>query len=179
MKVPLWIAAAVPAALAGHTWLYAICACGHDAAVHAWVVPAFRFSLAVLTAICALLLWAAVSGAEWLSVGRTERVVAPLLFRLFLVQTLFYLAAERLEGNAPTLLGILLQLAVAIGAALLVAAFARLLDQAAERVRAFAAYLRRCPQRAAELVLEFHRSFTVAVDEAVGYARFQRPPPIR
>lgn len=178
MKVPLWIAAAVPAAVAGHTWLYAICACGNDGAAHTWVLPAFRLSLALLTALCAVLLYAALTGSAWLTVGRIERSGGPLLCRLFLAQTLFYAAAERAEGNTPALLGVALQLVVAIAVAVLILGFARVLDRAAAHVRSFAAYLRRHTPADVRFSIEFQRQRpAMPAGYAAGYARFQRPPP--
>lgn len=175
--LPVWIAAVVPATLVGHGLAYALAGRSGADAHHAWVAPALECSLAVMAALCCALLAGALLKAGVLIHTAAERSTIELWPRLAIAQLVMFSVMERLEGAHAGVLGLLVQVLVALYAAYVLSLFSRLLVRCIAQANAASAYLERLLDGAAQFVSR--RSPCIAHELAVraGTARFQRPPP--
>ncbi|MGZ3506567.1 MAG: hypothetical protein ACXWNK_15520 [Vulcanimicrobiaceae bacterium] len=177
-KLPLWLAAVVPAALAGHALAYALS--GRSAAdpQHAWVTPALECSLAFLVALCLLLVGGSLVKAGILMHTAAERSCAALWPRFALCQLAIFCAMERAEGARVGLLGVAVQALIALCAAYLLSLFARLLLRCIEGAHAASRYLERLFSSVTSFVSRRPAPIAYALAIHAGTSRFQRPPPI-
>lgn len=176
--LPVWIAAVVPATLAGHGLAYAIAGRTAGDPRHAWVAPALHCSLALLAALCCGLLVSALLKAGILTHTAIERSVFALWPRLALGQLVMFSVMERLEGTHAGLLGCAVQIAVALCAAYFLALFSRLLVRCIAGAQAASRYLQRLFADAARYVSPQIDCRVHALQACAGSALFKRPPPV-
>lgn len=178
--LPLWIAAVVPAMLAGHGLAYAITGRSSNDPHHAWLAPAVECSIAVLAAVCCALISDALVKAGIMVHTTAERSVLKLWPRLAIAQLLLFTLVEQAEGGHAGITGCVVQIAVALAVAFVLSLFARLLVRCIAGAQAACEYLERLAgvSRAVFVVRESQcTAYALAV--RAGNARFQRPPPIR
>lgn len=177
--LPLWLAAVVPATLAGHGFAYAIAGRSAGDAAHSWVAPALECSLAVFAALCFALLAGALVKAGIMIHTATERSVLELWPRLALTQVALFSLMERGEGTHASLLGCLVQVLVAFCVAYVLSLFSRLLARCIDGAREASRYLERlCSNASAVFFNRRPHCIAHALAVRAGSARFQRPPPI-
>jgi hypothetical protein len=174
--LPLWLAAVLPATIAAHALGYAVTGQSMADGRHLWLVPALESSLAAL-----LLLATALAGGALVRAGvfaRPSVDAAPfgLWWRLAIAQTALFVAIERAEGTPVGWMGCAIQIAVALGAALLLSAFARALAGCVRSGDLAARFLTRVA--APPLYLRRPLSPAAALAAVAGSRRFQRPPPL-
>lgn len=176
-SVPLWALAVLPATLVGHALAYALMGRAIADGRHAYFVPALDLSLALLAVLGLLTLGGALLRRRVLaldargSIGSYWIKLAPLQIATFTV-------LERSEGHGATVEACLVQIAVALFAAVLLVCFARLLSKCVRVGEAAATYLHRF--LAPPLPAYLHRtpvSLATALFAHAGSSRFQRPPP--
>ena len=176
-SLPLWVAAALPAMLAGHAAAYAWAGSPVADGRHAWFAPTLEWSAAALATICALLVATALSRSGILARTRVELSVIESWPRLALTQLLLFGAVETLEGHSVTLLAVAMQLAAAFCAACLLYLFSRLVERCIDATAEASRYLERLFAAAAVFAGRELASRTVALSVTAGHSRFQRPPP--
>jgi hypothetical protein len=166
--LPLWIAAVLPATLAGHALAYALAGQSAADARHAWLAPALELSIALFLAAAAML---------FLRLSAAEQSVWALFPRLAFAQAALFSAIELGEGNHVSLSGVLMQIAVALLAACALSLIARLLHRCRTAAEDTGRYLERLRERPLAFVPRrpVFRAYALAVH--AGSARFQRPPP--
>ncbi len=175
--LPLWLTAVLPGTIAGHAIAYASSgrtAAGGD---HIWVVPAAEASVAILLTLSLTLIGGHLLRARVLAHTLAERSAMALWPRLAIAQVLLFAAVERAEGTMPSLLGFAVQLTVALCAAVLLAAFARVLAKCARNSEDASRYLQRLFTHASRFV---HYEPPVPAHALAGprtARRFARPPP--
>lgn len=171
----LWLLAAIPGALAGHTLAYALTGQAQSDGHHGYLAPALQYSVVLLAGVCGMLLLRALS--------KVAREKAPQLcihhvwLRLAVAQILFYAAVESLEGFAISPGATVAQLVVALLVALVLVQFSRLLSHAERAAEEGSRYLERLCAASPLHVFFNDRSPAYALCIAAGKARFQRPPP--
>jgi energy-converting hydrogenase Eha subunit A len=179
LKLPLWLAAVLPATLIGHGIAYAVAGRSASDAAHAWVMPALDCSLALLLALCCSLIVGALLKAGVLAHTATERSALQLWPRLAIAQLAVFVTMEQVDGSGATLLGCFVQLLAALCVAYVLAVFVRLLDRCAAGSRAAFRYFERQVKTAAVFVSREPQCVAVQLAVSAGAARFQRPPPVR
>lgn len=175
--LPVWLAAVLPATLAGHGLAYAITGRSAAGAEHAWMAPAMEISLALLFAICTALIGGTLCRAGILKRTRAERSLIVLWPRLAVAQLLLFTLIERTEGARAGFTGSLVQILVAFLAAWLLCLFARVLARCRARSREAGAYLERMLCASTSFVSRRPAPMAYALAVRAGRARFQRPPP--
>lgn len=176
MRIPLWLAAVLPAALIAHGCAYALAGDSLANGAHAWVAPAAELSTALLLTLAGALAGGTLLRLPFFQAGCIERSASHLWPRLAIAQTLVYAIAEHAEGTHATIIGVVLQVVVAVLAACVLAVFARLLDAAGARMERALGYRRRL-LAAASFAARTNTAPVFALAVASGHARFQRPPP--
>lgn len=175
-RLSLWWLAAVPATLLGHALVYALTGRTQVDAHHAYAIPAFEYSIAVLLAFCFALLLRALS-------GRVAGATHPFSWmgtwgKLAVVQVALFTLVERLEGYHVAPVAYAVQVFVALLAALAIACFTRLVHRCERAGLQASSYVRRLLTACDGL--DFGRppySPAYALTVKAGTARFQRPPP--
>jgi hypothetical protein len=171
-----WLLAAIPATAVGHGLSYFLA--GHDQADghHSYLLPAFGFSAALLLAFCAAALLRAL-GRPRLPFA-TGYSIAATAAKLSVVQIGLFALAERIEGYAPGPSAYVLQILVALFAAIAIAYFAQLVRRCELSAIDAGEYLRRFAAHTEGLrVARAPYSPAYALTISAGTARFQRPPP--
>lgn len=175
--LPLWLAAVVPAALAGHGLTYAVMgrttADGH----HAWVGAALEYSVVLLLSLCSGLAGSSLLRAGVLIHTSAERSWLSLWPRLALLQLGLFAAMERAEGSHAGLLGCLIQILTALVAAYLLYLFGQLLVRCRMTGETLSGYLNRALPAVTSFVSRRPQPVAHALAVRAGTARFQRPPP--
>jgi hypothetical protein len=128
--------------------------------------------------LCCALLADALLKAGVLAHTAAERSTLELWPRLAFLQLTLFAAMERLEGTQPGVIGFLVQIAVALCVAYVLALFSRLLVRCIARAQAASRYLQRLLECGALFVSRRPLSIAHALAVRAGIARFQRPPPI-
>jgi hypothetical protein len=164
--------------LVGHGLAYIVA--GHNQADghHSYVAPALGYSAALLLAFCAVRLFRALSRGRILAA--TGYSLLATTAKLSVVQISLFALAERLEGYTPAPLAYVIQILVALCAAVAIAYFAQLVHRCERSAIEAHEYLRRI--RTFVAVPRFARlahSPAYALAISAGAARFQRPPPQR
>lgn len=175
--LPVWLAAVLPATLAGHGLAYALTGRSAAGAEHSWMAPALEISLALLAAICAALIGGTLCRAGILKRTRAERSLIALWPRLAASQLLLFALIERAEGTSAGISGSLVQILVALAAAWLLCLFARVLARCRARSQEAGAYLERMFSARFSFVSRRPAAPAYALAVRAGRARFQRPPP--
>jgi hypothetical protein len=171
-----WLLAAVPATLAGHGLAYLLTGQNQADGHHAYVVPALELSAALLFSFCAATLLRALSTPRLSTIGSSLVANAA---KLALVQVALFAFIERIEGYAPSPIAYLVQIFVALLAALAIAHFTRLVRRCEHASLEAGEYLRRSKAHAGRLsVRTARRSPARALTISTGTSRFQRPPPL-
>lgn len=177
--LPLWIAAAVPATLAGHGLAYAVAGRSVNDAHHAWVAPTLECSLALLVALGFALVGGALLKAGIIAHTAAERSTIELWPRLGAAQLLMFTLMERAEGTHAAITGCAIQLAVALAVAYLLSLFSRLLVRCIQGAREACEYLERLHAVvSAAFIVRQPQCAAHALAVRAGSARFKRPPPI-
>lgn len=175
--LPVWLAAVLPATLAGHGLAYALTGRSAAGAEHSWMAPALEISLALLFAICTALVGGTLCRAGILRRTRAERSLMVLWPRLAVAQLLLFAMIERAEGTRAGIAGSLVQILVAFAAAWLLCLFARVLARCRKHSREAGAYLERVLAGISSFVSRRPAPPAYAFAVRGGRARFQRPPP--
>lgn len=176
--LPLWIAAAVPATLAGHGLAYALAGRSAADGHHAWLAPAFECSLAILLAASLLMIGGTLLKAGILMHTAAERSCMELWPRLACMQLSLFFIMEHAEGAHVSLLGAVVQIALAAAVAYVLSLFARLLVRCMQGTQAASRYLERLLSGAAPFVGRRPQpALARALAVRAGTSRFQRPPP--
>lgn len=175
--LPLWLAAVLPATIAAHALSYAATGQSMADGRHVWLVPALESSLAVLLVLAIALAGGALVRAGIFARPVVEAAPIRLWFRLALAQTALFAAIEHAEGTPVGLVGCAIQVAVALGVAVLLCAFARALAGCVRAGDAAARFLARIERPAIYLTRPL--SPAAALAAVAGTRRFQRPPPLR
>lgn len=175
--LPLWLAAVIPATLAGHGLAYALTGRSAADAHHAWMAPVLECSIALLVAFVLLALGSALLKAHILIHTQVERSWTALWPRLALSQILLFTAIERAEGAHVAAIGVLMQIVIALLIAYTVSLFAGLLVRCARSAYAASRYLQRMLHSAARYANRRPALVAQALAVRVGTSRFQRPPP--
>jgi len=174
--LPLWAAAILPATLIGHGIAYAAqgrsLADGH----HGWIAPVFEWSLALLIALCTMLLGDTLMRAHVLAQSAAESSVLAVWPRLALSQIGLFMMMERAEGTHAGLLGCFVQIVVAFATAYVICLFARLLARC-RKGSAVNRYIRRLLSIAPSFAVVEPAYVAHALAVRAGASRFQRPPP--
>jgi hypothetical protein len=175
--LPLWLAAVVPATLAGHGLAYAAggrsVADGH----HAWLAPALELSIALFFASCIALAVDTLLRAGVFKHTPAERSWLALWPRLSAAQIVLFIAIEHAEGLHAGFLGCAMQVFVALVTAYVLYAFAQLLARYAHVSAAASRYLERMLQPVTSFVSRRPAAVSYALAVHAGRSRFQRPPP--
>lgn len=176
--LPVWIAAAVPATLAGHGLAYALAGQSAADGHHAWVAPALECSMALLLAACLLLIGGSLLKAGVLMHTAAERSCIALWPRLACAQLSLFFIMEHAEGGHVTLLGAAVQIVLAAAVAYVLSLFAQLLVRCIRGAEAASRYLERLLCGAMPFAGRRPQAVMVcALAVRAGSARFQRPPP--
>ena len=144
---------------------------------HAWIVPASEVSVAVLLALAFTLIGEHLLRARVLAHTLAERSAMALWPRLTVAQVMLFAAVERAEGTTPSPLGYAAQLTVALFAAVLLAAFARVLAKCARKSEEASRYLQRLFTCACRFVRYEPPMLAYALAGRRTARRFARPPP--
>ncbi len=175
---PVWIAAVLPATLAGHALAYALAGEAAADGRHAYLAPTLAVSAGLLSMIVVTLLGGVLLRAGWVAVPKGETSILNLWARLAPAQIVLFAALERAEGYAPSLLGCGCQTAVALATAAALAAFALLLRRCERGAAEASRYLERLLGKPADrYVRRAAGRYALALCTAAGTRRFQRPPP--
>ena len=178
-RLPLWIAAVVPATLVGHGLAYALAGRSASDAHHAWVAPALECSLALLAALGCALVAGALMKAGIMVHTAAERSTIELWPRLALMQLLMFSLMERAEGTHAGAMGCAIQLVVALAVAYVLSLFSRLIVRCIAVAGEACEYLERlCDNVAAVFITPQPQCAAYALAVRAGSARFKRPPPI-
>jgi hypothetical protein len=175
--LPLWLAAVVPATLAGHGLAYALAKESTADGRHAWMVPALECSLALLVAVFMLRAGQALLRAHILVHTSAERSCLALWPRLALTQMVLFYVMERGEGSNAGVAGAVVQIAVALLAAYILSLFARVLGACALSAERAIQYLARLLNPVTSFISPGPAPIAHALAIHAGTARFQRPPP--
>lgn len=179
-RLPLWVAAVVPATLAGHALAYAIAGRSAHDLHHAWVAPALECSIAVLAALCCALLSEALLKAGVMVHTAAERSTLELWPRLAVAQLTMFTLMERAEGTHAGIAGCVIQVAIALAVAYVLSLFSCLLVRCIAGAQAAWQYLQRLADCASSRFIRLRPQCVAhALAVRAGTARFQRPPPIR
>lgn len=175
--LPLWLAAVLPATIAAHALSYAVTGQSMADGRHLWLVPALESSLAVLLVLATALVGGALVRAGIFARPAVEASPLRLWLRLAFAQTALFATIEHAEGTPVGLVGCAIQVAVALGIALLLCAFARALAGCVRAGDAAAQFL----TRIATPPVFLHRPLSpaAALAAVTGTRRYQRPPPPR
>jgi hypothetical protein len=175
--LPLWLTAVVPGTIAGHAVAYALSGRTAAGGHHGWIVPASEVSAAVLLALTFTLIGGHLLRARVLAHTLAERSATALWPRLAIGQVVLFAAVERAEGTMPSLIGFAAQLTVALFAAVLLAAFARVLAKCARNSEEASRYLQRLFMSACRFVRYEPSVLAQALAGRRIAPRFARPPP--
>ena len=176
-SLPLWVAIAVPAMLAGHAAAYALAGLNAGDARHMWFSPVLEGSLAVLILTATMLLAGSFVGARIFARTQIEQSFFAVAPRLAIAQVLLFVAAESLEGAHVTFVGIVAQLLTAVCAAYLLSLFTRLLARCFGTAVEASRYLQRLLAEVAVYIPRTTAARTLALFACAGPHSFQRPPP--
>lgn len=175
--LPLWLAAVVPATLAGHALAYALSGRSAADGHHAWMAPALELSVALLLACCMALAVDALLRSGMFAHTAAERSWIALWPRLSIAQLVLFVAIEYSEGTHASLLGCAVQIFVALITAYILYAFAHLLVRCAQCTQAASRYLERMLRPVTSFVSRRPAPVAYALAVRAGSSRFQRPPP--
>jgi hypothetical protein len=175
--LPFWFAVVVPATLAGHALAYALT--GQNAADghHGWMVAAWEASTALMIAAALFLTGESLLRRHILIHTDTEQSLLALSIRLALSQIALFSAMEAAEGTHVGIIGVLVQLVVAVAAAYMLSLFARMLVECARATKNVSRYLQRLLQAISSFVSRRPAQIAYTLFVRAGTARFQRPPP--
>lgn len=176
--LPLWLAAAMPAALAGHGLAYALTGRSAADGHHAWMAAALECSLAVLIAMGCVLLGSALLRAGVLMHTPAERSWIALWPRLAVLQLAIFTAMERAEGSHAGILACVIQLVMALAAAYVLYLFGRLLARCRHAGEVASRYLERALLSVTSFISRRPATCAHALAVRAGTSRFQRPPPV-
>jgi hypothetical protein len=176
-RLPLWLAAVLPAMLLGHAGGYALAGRPLIDARHGWFLFSLENSGAALIAACAILLGCALLSSNLLKRTRVEASLIQLWPRLAIAQIALFAVAENLEALHITALGIVTQLATALCFAYLISLFSRLLERCIEGSAEAAAYLERLLTPALIFAGSDPAPRTQLLFACAGTNGLQRPPP--
>lgn len=175
--LPLWLAAVVPATLAGHGLAYALSGRSVADGHHAWMAPVLEVSLGLFTAACMVLTVDALVRAGVFAHTAAERSWLALWPRLSIAQLALFATIEQLEGTHAGVFGCAVQIFVALITAYVLYAFARLLVRCAHSSEAASRFLQRILQSVTSFVSRRPTAISYALAVHAGRSRFQRPPP--
>ena len=175
--LPLWLAAVVPAALAGHGLTYALMGRSSADGHHAWVAAALEYSLVLLLSICSTMLGSTLLRAGVLIHTSAERSWLSLWPRLALLQLALFAGMERAEGTHAGLLGCAIQILTALVAAYLLYLFGQLLVRCGMTGETLSHYHKRALPAIFSFVSRRREPIAHVLAVRAGTARFQRPPP--
>lgn len=175
--LPLWLAAVVPATLAGHGLAYALSGRSAADGHHAWMAPVLEISLGLLIAACMVLAADALMRAGVFAHTAAERSWLALWPRLALAQLALFGTIEQLEGTHAGMFGCAVQIFVALVTAYVLYAFAHLLARYARNSEAASRFLQRVLQSVTSFVSRRPAAISYALAVHAGHSRFQRPPP--
>jgi hypothetical protein len=175
--LPLWVAAVVPATLAGHGLAYALSGRSAADGHHAWMAPVLEVSVALLIAACTSFALDALLRAGVFAHTAAERSWFALWPRLSIAQLALFVAIEHTEGATAGLLGCAVQIFIALITAYMLYAFARLLVRCARATQAASRYLQRMLRPVTSFISRQPAPVAYALAIHAGRARFQRPPP--
>jgi hypothetical protein len=175
-SLPFWLAAVVPATIAGHALAYALTGRSVSDGHHPWLAPALECSLALLTAVSLALLRRVLTEAGVFVRDLPSASVWALWPRMAAVQTLLFAAIEHAEGTPLGWPGFAMQIVLALLAACVVCHFTRLLQTCAESVARALAYAKRA--LCAAFLPRARFEAAPALLASLGTHRFQRPPPL-
>jgi hypothetical protein len=175
--LPLWLAAVVPATLAGHGLTYAVTGQNAGDGHHAWMAPALEVSIALLIAACLALALDALLRVGVFTHTSAERSWLALWPRLSVAQLALFAAVEHAEGANAGLVGCAVQIFIALVVAYMLYAFAQLLVRCARGTEAASRYLERVLRTVTSFVSRRPAPVAYALAIHAGRARFQRPPP--
>lgn len=172
--LPLWIAAVVPATVVGHWLTYVIGGVSMADGHHGWFAPVLEGSFAAFACLVAVVL-----GRTLVDAGILARTVEKPSFwrmwpRMAAAQAFLFVAIETTEGTRLHGFGCLVQIAVALIAALALCILGALLQTCAQVIHR-AAYARRVT--ATTFLRREPLSLAVSLAALLGRHRFQRPPP--
>lgn len=176
-SLPVWLAAVVPATIVGHAIAYATSGRPMGDAHHAWLAPVLESSTAILVAIALALVGGALIKARVLTHTLAERSLSALWPRMAIAQVILFAAIERVEGTPASLFGCAVQVAVALVAALLLTAFARVLAACDRSADEAGRYLERLFATASWFVGYQPPLLARTLAVSCGTRRFVRPPP--
>ena len=177
--LPLWIAAVVPATLVGHGLAYLLGGRSVIDVHHTWLAPALECSLAVLAALCCVLVADALLKAGILAHTAAERSVLELWPRLAVGQLAMFTMMERLGGTHAGIAGCIVQIAVALCIAYVLALFSRLLVRCVIVADEASQYLQRLTQAPVSFFIAPQLQCSAhALAIRAGRSRFKRPPPV-
>lgn len=175
--LPVWLAAVVPATLAGHGLAYAFAGRSAGDGHHAWMAPALECSLAILAAVVLMAIGSSLLKAGILMHTPAEQSYAALWPRLAFSQIVVFDVVENAEGAHVSIPGIVVQIAVALLVAYLLCRFACLLVRCAQNADEASRYLQRLLNAITSYVFRQPAPFARALAVHAGVSRFQRPPP--
>jgi hypothetical protein len=144
---------------------------------HTWLAPVLECSLALLATLCLLIAGGALLKSGIFAQTRIEQSCAALWPRLAFTQIGLFAIIEHAEGTHVTIIGVLVQIAVALLAAYVLSLFVGLLARCALGTEAAAAYLQRLLGDCARYVSHDAATPAFALAVRAGASRFQRPPP--
>jgi hypothetical protein len=175
--LPLWLAAVVPATLAGHGLAYALTGRSAADGHHAWMAPVLEVSIALLLAACTALTVEALLRAGVFAHTPAERSWLALWPRLSVAQLALFATIEHMEGTNAGAVGCLIQVLVALVTAYMLYAFGHLLLHCARGAAAASRYLQRMLRTVTSFVSRRPAFVAYALAVHAGSSRFQRPPP--
>jgi hypothetical protein len=175
--LPVWTAAVVPATLAGHGVAYALAGRNLADGHHAWIAPGLEISVAVLLAVCTVMLGGALMRLHLLVRSGIEQSLFALWPRLCVAQLAMFVLMERAEGTHASALGCTVQVAVALCVAYLLSLFARLVADCIAGAEEAGRYLERLLAPRATFVFREPQWCMNSLAVRVGSYRFKRPPP--
>ncbi len=178
-SLPVWLAAVVPATLAGHGLAYALSGRSAADGRHAWMAPALECSLALLVALALLCAAESLCRSNIFTHTAAERSCAELWPRLAVAQIALFAAIEHAEGAHAIWFGIVVQIVVALACAYVLSLFARLLAACARSAHGASRYLERLQQTVSSYISRRPSPIAYALAVHAGTSRFQRPPPTR
>ena len=175
--LPFWVAAVVPATLAGHGIAYALSGRSISDGHHAWLIPVLDCSLALLGALAVLYAGDALLRAKILTHTLAERSFVALWQRLAVSQLVLFAVMERAEGGHAGIAGMIVQVVVALVVAYALSLFTNVLKACACYAEQMTRYLTRSLLPLVSFVSLRPLPMAHALAVRAGSARFQRPPP--
>ncbi len=175
--LPLWLAAVLPATIAGHALAYALSGSAMNDGHHAWLAPVLEGSLALALTVAMWLLGGVLVRARIVAHHFIERNFLALWPRLAILQVAVFIGIERAEGTSVGWLGCLAQVFVALFAAYVVSRFAALFEVCSRATAQAAHYLERLLTQQSGFFRRDTSTIAFALAISAGSRRFGRAPP--